>query len=107
MYPDPQSPHPLDRVDHVAIQVSGALRAIDRYRRVFDIDVPFKDQRRALLRCANINLALVIPERHPPHIAVVNDAAERSGTLNTHRDGTRSIYIHDSEDNANESMASD
>lgn len=60
--------------------------------------------RHALLRFANTSLALVIPGEHPPHLAFTMDGAERFGELSPHRDGTRSIYIHDSEGNVVECM---
>lgn len=97
----------LDRLDHVAFQVQDLRRAIDWYHDHFRTEVLYRDDSWALLRFANINLALVIPEQHPPHIAVTSERAERFGTLTTHRDGTRSVYIHDSEDNTIEIMATE
>lgn len=95
----------LDRVDHVAIQASDIDRAVDWYRDRFRAEILYRDASWALLRFANIRLALVTPEQHPPHIARYSDAAERFGTLVEHRDGTRSVYIQDSEGNAVEIMS--
>lgn len=95
------------RIDHVAIQVKDVQRAIDWYSTHFQTEILYQDDSWALLRFANINLALVIPEQHPPHVAVSCLDADSFGTLTTHRDGTRSIYIQDSEGNAVEIMAAD
>jgi hypothetical protein len=66
--------------------------------------VNYQDDTWALLRFANIQLALVIPEQHPPHVAVLRPDAQRFGELVTHRDGTRSCYIEDPAGNAVEIM---
>jgi catechol 2,3-dioxygenase-like lactoylglutathione lyase family enzyme len=95
----------LDSVDHVAIQVSDIERAVDWYRTRFNTQVLYRDASWALLRFANVRLALVTPAQHPPHIALYSDAAERFGALVRHRDGTRSVYIEDSEGNAVEIMS--
>jgi catechol 2,3-dioxygenase-like lactoylglutathione lyase family enzyme len=95
----------LDHVDHVALQVSAIDRAVDWYRDRFRAELLYRDASWALLRFANIRLALVTPDQHPPHIALYSDAAERFGTLVEHRDGTRSVYIQDSEGNAVEIMS--
>ena len=95
----------LDHVDHVAVPVSDTDRAIDWYRARFRAEILYRDASWALLRFANISLALVTPDQHPPHIALYSEAAERFGTLVRHRDGTRSVYIEDSEGNAVEIMS--
>ena len=65
----------------------------------------YQDESWALLGFDNVRLALVLPEQHPPHIAFVHPEAERFGPLRPHRDGTRSIYLRDSEGNAVEMLA--
>lgn len=94
----------MDALDHVAIQVQDVQRAVDWYRSRFDVRIGYQDDTWALLEFANIRLALVIPEQHPPHLAVGRDDAERFGPLKTHRDGTASVYIKDSEGNCVEIM---
>jgi hypothetical protein len=49
----------------------------------------------------------VSPGQHPPHIAFVVEAPERFGPLTPHRDGSRSIYIQDSEGNVVECLDPD
>lgn len=94
----------LDALHHVAIQVEDLDRALDRYRQHFRLEVVYRDPIWALRRLANTHLALVIPAEHPPHPALSHPDAARFGALTTHRDGTRSVYIQDSEGNTVEIM---
>jgi catechol 2,3-dioxygenase-like lactoylglutathione lyase family enzyme len=94
----------LQSLHHVAIPVSDIGRAIDWYTRHFRCELKYQDATWALLKFANIHLALVTPEQHPPHIALVDPQAAAYGPLTLHRDGTRSIYIQDSEGNDVEIM---
>ena len=94
-----------DTLDHVAIRVDDVARAVAWYRETFSVDVTYQDETWALLSFANIRLALVVPDQHPPHLAVVRPDAEAFGPLKTHRDGTASVYIKDSENNVLEIMA--
>lgn len=94
----------LDRIDHLAIPVEDIGRAVNWYRSRFATRVLYQDQTWALLEFANVRLALVLPEQHPPHIALRRADAASFGPLTRHRDGTRSIYIRDSEGNSVEIM---
>ena len=91
-------------IHHIAIQVKDIQRAVEWYTTHFNIEVTYQDNTWAMLRFSNINLALVIPEQHPAHIAIESPAAEEFGKLTKHRDGTESVYITDSEDNVLEVM---
>ena len=95
----------LDTLDHVAIQVGDVARAVAWYRENFRARVGYQDETWALLEFANVRLALVVPGQHPPHLAFVKADAERFGPLKTHRDGTASVYVPDSEGNTLEIMA--
>jgi catechol 2,3-dioxygenase-like lactoylglutathione lyase family enzyme len=95
----------LDTLDHVAIQVEDVARAVAWYRETFSVDVTYQDETWALLAFANVRLALVVPGQHPPHLAVVRPDAASFGPLKPHRDGTASVYTHDSEGNVLEIMA--
>lgn len=90
----------LDALHHIALQVSDINRAVNWYRNQFQVEVVYQDNSWAMLRFANIKLALVVPNQHPPHIAIARDNAADFGTLQLHRDGTRSVYINDSEGNS-------
>ncbi len=86
---------PLDHVHHVAIQVAEIAAATGWYRSHFACEVEYQDETWALLRMANIRLALVIPGEHPPHLAIATPHAGEFGPLTRHRDGTQSCYIRD------------
>jgi catechol 2,3-dioxygenase-like lactoylglutathione lyase family enzyme len=90
----------LDVLHHMAIPVHDVARAVHWYRSQFRVRVGYQDDTWALLEFANTRLALVIPAQHPPHIGVVHPTARAFGTLTTHRDGTASVYVSDSEGNA-------
>ena len=94
----------LDALHHVAIQVQKVDRAVEWYTDQFKCKVMYQDETWALLQFANTSLALVVPGEHPPHLAFVTEQAEQFGDLVTHRDGTRSVYIQDSETNIVECM---
>jgi catechol 2,3-dioxygenase-like lactoylglutathione lyase family enzyme len=95
---------PLQSLHHVAISVSDIGRAIDWYTSHFQCELRYQDETWALLKFANIHLALVTPQQHPPHIALMDERAADYGPLTRHRDGTSSIYIQDSEGNHVEIM---
>jgi catechol 2,3-dioxygenase-like lactoylglutathione lyase family enzyme len=94
----------LQSLHHIAIPVRDIDRAVVWYTDHFDCELKYRDATWALLKFANIHLALVTPEQHPPHIALVDPRAAEYGPLTLHRDGTRSIYIQDSEGNDVEIM---
>lgn len=97
----------LNAIDHVAVPVTDIRSAVDWYTSTFRCEVKYQDETWALLKFANIRLALVIPSQHPPHIGFVSPDAERFGPLKTHRDGTRSCYIGDPAGNQLEVLAAD
>lgn len=97
----------LDSIHHLAIAVTDVAASVRWYRDNFACRVAYQDATWALLKFANISLALVIPAQHPPHVGFVLDDAARFGTLTTHRDGTRSAYVNDPDGNALEMIARD
>ncbi len=97
----------LNAIDHVAVPVTEIRSAVDWYRGTFQCEVKYQDETWALLKFANISLALVIPSQHPAHIGFVSPEAERFGALKTHRDGTRSCYVSDPAGNQVEILAAD
>ena len=100
-------PGTLDRVHHVAIAVNDVAAAVAWYTSTFRCTVTYQDASWAMLDFDNLQLALVIPEQHPPHVAFERPEAEKFGALTTHRDGTRSVYVKDPAGNAVEIMAAD
>ena len=97
----------LDSIHHVAIPVQDVKSAVEWYTKTFQCRVSYQDDTWAMLEFANMKLALVIPSQHPGHIAFVHPEAEQFGALQTHRDGTRSVYVHDPAGNAVEILAQD
>ena len=97
----------LDNIDHIAISVTNIAESVAWYKTQFNCQIKYQDDTWAFLEFANIKLALVIPTQHPPHIAMTSPEAEKFGTLKTHRDGTRSVYVYDPTGNAIEIMARD
>ncbi len=85
----------LDSIDHIAIQVTNIAESIDWYRKQFKCEIEYQDESWAYIKFANIHLALVIAQQHPCHLAFVIENAAKHGALKTHRDGTKSIYVHD------------
>ncbi len=103
----PVSSADLDRLHHVAISVSDVAAAVEWYREMFRCEVTYQDETWAMLKFANVELALVVPGQHPPHLGFTSQNAAEFGELRTHRDGTRSIYISDIAGNAVELMDPD
>ena len=95
----------LDSIHHMAIAVTNIREAVEWYVRNFKCGVSYEDETWALLEFANLRLALVLPEQHPPHISFESEQAEKFGPLKTHRDGTRSTYITDPFGNTIEILA--
>ena len=89
-------------LDHVAIPTPDIPGATDYYVRAFGAKVLFQSSTWAFLQLGAGKLALVTPGQHPGHIALRVDAAtlseraEQAGTgIDTHRDGTRGVYLTD------------
>lgn len=97
----------LDAVHHLAISVSNIEESVRWYSETFRCQIAYQDPTWALLQFGNLQLALVIPEQHPPHIAFSHSDAASFGPLKAHRDGTRSTYIADPSGNAVEIMDAD
>jgi catechol 2,3-dioxygenase-like lactoylglutathione lyase family enzyme len=95
----------LDSIHHIAIAVQDVRSAVEWYRAHFQCKVSYQDDTWAMLDFANLKLALVIPQQHPPHLGFVHPEAEKYGVLQTHRDGTRSCYVRDPAGNSVELLA--
>jgi catechol 2,3-dioxygenase-like lactoylglutathione lyase family enzyme len=93
--------------DHVAVPSNDIAASIQWYASRFGAEVLYQDSSWAFLRIGGTKLALVSPQQHPPHVAVkVNEeeltqaAATAGMKIDSHRDGTRGIYLHDPFGNA-------
>lgn len=85
----------MDTIHHIAVQVKNIKETSEWYKTQYDVKVVYEDETWALLQFSNVALALVLPNQHPPHFAIVSENADSYGTLNTHRDGTASVYVQD------------
>ena len=82
----------MEKIDHVAIAVTNIKHAVKWYTENRKCKVNYQDNSWAELQFSNIKLALVLPHEHPAHIAFVDNTI-KNGTK--HRDGSESIYDHD------------
>jgi hypothetical protein len=96
-----------DSLHHIAISVGeqSISEMVNWYREQFRCEVVYEDKTWAMLQFANVQLALVTPGQHPPHLGFETPRAEEFGELKTHRDGTRSVYVSDPANNAVEMLA--
>lgn len=94
------------RLHHVAIVVEDIAQAVRWYCGRFDAEAVYEDASWAMLRFDNIDLALVLPGKHPPHLALERADAAAFGALTRHRDGTASVYVPDPFGNIIEVMQS-
>ena len=81
----------MEKIDHIAIVVPNIARAVKWYTNNFDCETKYKDKTWAILEFDNIDLALVLPHEHPPHIAFVDESIKGE----KHKDGSEYIYDHD------------
>jgi catechol 2,3-dioxygenase-like lactoylglutathione lyase family enzyme len=102
--PEPQAAPKLDQLHHVAVSVSNLKETVDWYLQHFDCQLAYQDDTWAIVKFANVSLAFVLPQQHPPHIAVLGKP-EEYGEPSKHRDGTRSVYVKDPAGNNVEILA--
>lgn len=97
--------HTLDTIHHIAIQVKDINKAVSWYTKHFKCLVEYQDDTWAMLKFAQISLALVLPQQHPYHFAIITDDLTPYGKAVPHRDGTSSVYIKDIDGNTLEMLA--
>ncbi len=95
------------KFDHVAVPSNDIAASVKWYEAQFGAKVLYQDATWAFLNVGGQKIALVTPTQHPPHVAIavtedqLNDASARTGTkIDSHRDGTKGIYLHDPFGNA-------
>jgi len=84
-----------DIIDHLAVCTDDISKSVIWYKDNFSCDILYQDDSWAMLEFENIKLALVLPEQHPFHFAILKDDVEKYGVPITHRDGSVSVYIKD------------
>ena len=82
----------MEKIDHIGIVVTNINHAVKWYTDKFDCKVNYQDNSWAELQFDNIKLALVLPQDHPAHIAFESDDLTNP---TKHRDGSESVYDHD------------
>ena len=85
----------VPKFHHVAICVDDINEAMNWYADNFGAKTIYQDETWALIGTGEVQLALVLPDQHPPHIAFEFEDAEKYGPLTVHRDGTASVYVED------------
>jgi catechol 2,3-dioxygenase-like lactoylglutathione lyase family enzyme len=93
--------------DHVALPSNDIPATVAWYQEHFNAVVLYQDKTWAFLEVGGQKLALVTPTQHPPHVAwrvseeQLAEASQRTKIpIDSHRDGTKGIYIHDPFGNA-------
>lgn len=94
----------LDKMHHIAVQVTDIQKSIEWYKTKFACEIEYNDDSWALLKFSNIKVALVSENEHPPHYAIERDSISEFGKETPHRDGTSSVYIEDPDGNTIEML---
>ena len=89
----------LTFVDHIAIESKDIAQSAKWYQDQFNCEVKHQDETWALLKFANISLALVTPGDHPPHFAIVDKNIIDDPKSKAHRDGIHFLYEKDPDSN--------
>jgi len=90
----------MDIIDHIALPVQDIKQAVSWYTQQFACELEYQDETWALLRFANVKLALINPTQHPLHVAVLSEHPEQYGEVKKHRDGSISSYFKDPNGNS-------
>jgi catechol 2,3-dioxygenase-like lactoylglutathione lyase family enzyme len=93
--------------DHIAVKTKDILASIRWYKEHFpEVKVLHEDPTWGFIETCGLKIAFVLPGHHPPHLAFrvseeeLEARAKAAGkTIKPHRDGTRSFYTSDDQDN--------
>ena len=66
----------MDKIDHIAIQTVSIKDSVLWYKKMFKCEIEYEDDSWALIKFENTKLALVVPDQHPPHIAINRENIE-------------------------------
>ena len=89
----------MDNIDHIALQTKNINKSVDWFLNKFKCSVKYQDKSYAMLEFENMKLALVLPDQHPPHVAISCDNIEDHGKPGKHRDGSEFLYIEGLDEN--------
>lgn len=94
-------------IDHVAIPTHDIKASVQWYVDRSQATVLYQDDSWAMLRIGQCKLALVMPQEHPPHVAfevteeeLLSVSRREAVQIQTHRDGSKGLYIRDPFGNA-------
>ena len=89
------------KIDHVAVTVTNIERSIKWYEDNLDAEVIYSDDTWAIVKAGDIKIALMIGDKHKPHIAfrVEDMHAFDQSEIGIHRDGVIYIYKEDPDGN--------
>lgn len=85
----------LTHVHHIAIPANDIAAGVKYYTDNFECVVSYQDESWALLEFANVNIALVKPEQHDPHIGFECMEPSSHEGWKKHRDDVEYIYKKD------------
>jgi catechol 2,3-dioxygenase-like lactoylglutathione lyase family enzyme len=91
------------KFDHVAVNVSDIPKSVEWYKNTLHAKVLYQDDTWAFLEAGAAKKALVMPSKHPGHLAFdvgPNPTEEFLQKAKRHRDGSLSQYIVDPDGNA-------
>ena len=89
----------MDKIDHIAIQTKNIDDSVTWFLKKFKCSVIYQDDSWAMLEFKNMKLALVLPDQHPPHIAISCVDIEEQGKPGKHRAESEFLYIKDINEN--------
>ena len=89
----------MDKIDHIALQTKNINDSVSWLVKKFKCSVKYQDESYAMLEFENMKLALVLPDQHPPHVAISCDIIEKHGKPGKHRDGSEFLYIEGIDEN--------
>lgn len=90
------------KFDHIAIRSSDIEHSISWYSKLFEIEVLYQDETWAVTKIGGTKLAFIKGDKHPPHICFNVDESKfefDESKFKIHRDGSRSEYIKDPDNN--------
>ena len=88
-----------DFIDHIAVEVKDLNASVKWYSEKFNCNVKYQDKTWAMLSFQNISIALVTPNEHPAHFAIVKESIKEDAKVKYHRDGIGYIYGNDLDNN--------
>ena len=83
----------MDKIDHIALQTKNINNSVSWFVKKFKCNVKYQDESYAMLEFKNMKIALVLPDQHPPHLAIKCDNIEEHGKPRKHRDESEFLYI--------------